>query len=289
MKTIRGSVVSALRRCAVVGVFGCSAVGAFVGTLTGTLALSAPAQAQVLPTPTVQQPQVDSPQRVLFVGNSYFYYNNSLHNHVRRLVAAGNPAIKESQLEYKSSTIGGASLAHHPIEWLTEPGRIGIKEPFQLVVLADGSSQPLSEKRRTQSRQIIRQHAETIRKRGGEVALYMTHTYVPPHREAKPENLVLTARHYIDTANEIKALVIPVALAFDEAYRRRPGIVLHTDYDGSHPDVLGTYLAACVTYGSVYGKPCKGNAYTYYGRVKAEDAAFLQEVADEVVKRFFGR
>ena len=273
MKTLRGGLASA-------------AVGL---AMSAALALGAMVHAQDLPAPSVQQPQVALPERVLFVGNSYFYYNNSLHNHVRRLLAAANPTIRESQLDYKSSTIGGASLAHHPIEWLTEPGRIGVKDPFQLVILADGSAQPLSERRRAQSRQIIRQHAETIRKRGGEVALYMTHVYVAPHREAKPENLALTARHYIEAGNEIKAMVIPVALAFDEAYRRRPGIVLHTDYDGSHPDVLGTYLAACVTYGSVYAKPCKGNAYTYYGRVKAEDAAFLQEVADDVVKRFFGR
>ena len=32
--------------------------------------------------PTVKQPQVDTPKRVLFVGNSYLYYNDSLHNHV---------------------------------------------------------------------------------------------------------------------------------------------------------------------------------------------------------------
>jgi len=252
-------------------------------------AAQAGAMMPALPAPLIKQPQVDTPLRLLFVGNSYFYYNNSLHNHVRRMVAAGNPAVREAQLEYKSSTIGGASLAHHPIEWLTEPGRIGVKEPFQLVILADGSAQPLTEQRRANSRQLIRQHAQTIRQRGGAVALYMTHVYVSPHRETKPENLALTARHYIEAGNEIQALVIPVALAFEEAYRRRPGVVLHTDFDGSHPDTLGTFLAACVTYSSVYGKPCKGNAYQYYGRLKAEDVTFAQEVADDVVARFFGR
>ena len=42
--------------------------------------------------------------------------------------------------------------------------------------------------------------------------------------------------------------VIPVGLAFEEAYRQRPGVKLHKDFDGSHPDLLGTYLAACVTF-----------------------------------------
>lgn len=253
------------------------------------LALLPGASHAQLPAPVVQQPQVEMPRRVLFVGNSYFYYGDSLHNHVRRLVAAGDASIRDSELEYKSSTIGGSSLAHHPIEWLTEPGRIGVREPFQLVILADGSAQPLSRQRAEGSRQLMRQHAETIRRRGGQVALYMTHVYVSPHPQARPENLELTSRHYVTAGNEIRALVIPVALAFDEAYRRRPGIRLHAESDGSHPNLLGTYLAACVTYSSVYARPCKGNPYDYDGRVSAADRGFLQEVADDVVGRFFGR
>ena len=49
------------------------------------------------------------PERVLFVGNSYYYYNNSLHNHVSNLVKAAEPALGE-RLQFKSSTIGGAAL-----------------------------------------------------------------------------------------------------------------------------------------------------------------------------------
>ena len=59
------------------------------------------------PAPTVKAPQVSDPARVLFVGNSYLYYNDSLHNHVRRMAMAAGLA-EESQ--YKSATIGGARL-----------------------------------------------------------------------------------------------------------------------------------------------------------------------------------
>lgn len=257
--------------------------------LAGATSVAFAQPTTALPSPEVKFSPVSAPQRLLFVGNSYFYYGNSLHNHVGRMVVAGDPKTKAADLKYKSATIGGASLAHHNMEWLTEPGRIGVKEGFELVLMMDGSTQPLSEERRTASRQIIKQHAETIRRRGGEVALYMSHVYVPPHKDARPANLELTARHYLSVGNEIRALVIPIALAFDEAYRRRPGIALHTDFDGTHPDILGTYLAACVTYASIYNKPCKGNSYNYFGRLAADDVAFLQEVGDDVVKRFFGR
>jgi len=248
-----------------------------------------PTYAIELATPAIKAPQVDNPTRVLFVGNSYFYYGNSLHNHVQRMAKLNSVMNANSEFQYKSATIGGASLSHHPIEWLTEPGRIGIKAPFELVILADGSAQPLSESGRARSRETINQFAQTIRSRGGQVALYMTHVYVPPHKGASPVNILKTAKHYIDVGNEIGALVIPVGLAFQEAYRRRPDIALHTDFDGSHPDILGTYLAACVTFSSIYGKPCLGNTYDYFGRIGSEDVKFLQRVSDDTVERFFNR
>ena len=238
--------------------------------------------------PAVKAPQIDTPKRVLFVGNSYLYYNDSLHNHVQRMVVAGDPAL-EKALQFKSVTIGGSNLAHHDINYLTEPGRIGVKLPFELVILQDGSAAPLSEKRRALSREKVQEFSDVIRKRGGQVALYMNHTFVPPHKRAKAENIRLTENHYLAIGNEVNALIIPVGLAFEEAYRQRPDIKLHKDFDGTHPDLLGSYLAACVVYASVYGKSPVGNKYDYYGKVGKEDAAFLQKVAEETVKKFYGR
>ncbi len=238
--------------------------------------------------PSVTQPQVDTPHRVLLVGNSYLYYNDSLHNHVRRMVIAGDKSLGKL-LQYKSATIGGASLAHHNIDHLTTPGRIGVKQPFQLVILQGGSFAPLSDAQRAQFREKVMEYSEMIRSRGGQVALYMTHAYVKPHKQAKPENIRLTEDLYVSTGNEVNALVIPVGLAFEEAYRRKPDIKLHKHYDGSHPTLLGTYLAACTVYASVYGKSPVGNSYDYYGAIDKRDVTFLQQVAEDVVKKFYGR
>jgi len=257
-----------------------------LASLFSLLALAA--QPALALSPTVKSPQIENPMRVLFVGNSYFYYGDSVHNHVRRMADAAAPGTLD-KLQYKSATIGGANLAHHNIEYLTEPGRIGVKEPFELVILADGSAQPLTADRRAASLAKIQEFSEVIRKRGGQVALYMTQSYVPPHKEAKPENARLTEAHYVQSGNKVNALVIPVGLAFEEAYKRRPEMKLHKDYDGSHPELAGTYLAACVVYATVYAKPCSGNSYDYYGKIKKEDAAFLQRVADDTVKAFFSR
>jgi hypothetical protein len=63
---------------------------------------------------------------------------------------------------------------------------------------------------------------------------------------------------------------------------------LQKTYDGSHPDLIGSYLAASVVYASLYGKSPVGNAYDYFGKVDRETAAFLQQVADQTVRRFYG-
>jgi hypothetical protein len=240
------------------------------------------------PAPLVKRPQVNAPTHVLFVGNSYLYYGDSLHNHVQRLVVAADPALA-GKLSFKSATIGGAVLAHHNIEHLTKPGQIGVKEPFQLVILQGGSNEPLSDSRRATFKDTVLAFNKVIAERGGKTALYLNHVYVPPHKEAKPENLGLTEDLYVSVGNDIGALVIPVGLAFDEAYRRRPGIALHQDFDGSHPTLIGTYLAACTVYASVWGKSPVGNKYDYFGKVDKDTAAFLQQVAADVVSKFYGR
>jgi hypothetical protein len=53
--------------------------------------------------------------RVLFIGNSYLYYNDSLHNHVKRMASERFSATASRDFQYKSATIGGARLQHHDI------------------------------------------------------------------------------------------------------------------------------------------------------------------------------
>lgn len=239
-------------------------------------------------TPAVKQPQVDAPQRVLLVGNSYLYYGDSMHNHLRRIAAAAEPSWSKT-MEYKSATIGGASLSHHNIDWLTKPGQIGIKEPFQLVILQGHSAAALSDKRQEAFRKAATEANKLITARGGKTALYMTHAYVPPHKEANPNSIRQIESFFVTMGNELNALVIPVGLAFEEAYRRHPELKLHKAYDGSHPSLIGTYLAAATTFGAIYGKPTVGNSFDAFGEIDPATLKKLQQVADDTVKKFFGR
>ena len=229
-----------------------------------------------------------SPQRILFVGNSYFYYNDSLHNHVKRIAEEIGPH-GTGEYEYKSATIGGARLSHHPVEALLEPGRLGIDQPFELVILQGGSFEPLEEESRAQLRATAIELSEKIRATGAEVALYMTHAYVEPDERYEPGLIDKIGPTYVSLGNELDALVIPVGLAFERAYEQRPDIVLHESFDGTHPSMLGTYLAACVVYQSIYGQSVTAADYDYFGEVDKASAEFLRRVADETVREFYRR
>lgn len=240
------------------------------------------------PVPAVKAPLVENPTHVLLVGNSYLYYGDSLHNHLRRMVMAGDPSMQK-KLKYKSATIGGAKLVDHDIAYLTKPGQLRVKEPFQVVVLQGASNAALSEDNHKDFRDAVVKANEIITGNGGATALYMTHAYVAPHKKASPKNIGLIESMYVSVGNEVGALVIPVGLAFEEAYRRRPDIKLHKHYDGSHPSLIGSYLAAATAYASLYGKSPVGNSYDYFGAIDADTARFLQQVAADTVTAFNAR
>lgn len=250
--------------------------------------VAAPAEAGQVVSPDVRQLENRAPKRVLFVGNSYLYYNDSLHNHVKRIAEEIGPH-GPGEYPYKSATISGARLSHHDLDGLLAPGRLGIAEPFDLVILQGGSREVLTQADRAGFHAVAAAFSKKIRATGAEVALYMIHAYVPPHTSYDPGMLEKIRQTYVSTGNQLDALVIPVGLAFERAYRERPETMLHETFDGTHPNLLGTYLAACVVYQSTYGRSVTGIEYDYFGEVPKQAAEFLQRIADETVREFFGR
>lgn len=237
---------------------------------------------------TVQRLSNEAPARVLFVGNSYLYYNDSLHNHVKRIAEEIGPN-GPGEYQYKSATISGSRLSHHDVGSLVEPGKLGVEEPFELVVLQGGSRETMTKRNRAEFRAQAAKHAGKIRATGAEVALYMTHAYVEPHAQYDPGMFDTIRQTYVAVGNNLDALVIPVGLAFERAYRERPEVMLHEAFDGTHPNMLGTYLAACVVYQSIYGQSVIGIEYDYYGEVDKPSAKFLRRIANDTVSEFFRR
>src|SRR5436305_2000886 len=62
---------------------------------------------------------------------------------------------------------------------------------------------------------------------------------------------------YQELGKELKAKVAPVGIAWEMALKAERQLALH-DPDKKHPNAAGTYLAACVIYGTIYGKSPEG-------------------------------
>tara|TARA_Y100000389_G_scaffold97779_1_gene94424 strand:- start:1855 stop:2628 length:774 start_codon:yes stop_codon:yes gene_type:complete len=224
------------------------------------------------------------PETILFIGNSYLYYGDSLHNHFRRMVEEYFAGYDASSV--KSVTIGGSRLKHHNVERLIKPKAISSIEKFDLVILQGGSSETLTQDNRKEFSYFVKKHVETIRANNSKAALYMTHAYVKPHKKFMDNQIKIIEEAYTKVGNENQVLVIPVGLAFDLAYQEQPSIRLHKP-DATHPSLLGTYLAACTVFSSIYGKTPIGLRYDYYGAINKKDKIFLQVIADKATSIYY--
>jgi hypothetical protein len=238
--------------------------------------------------PEVTSIGINNPKQILFVGNSYFYYNNSLHNHVVRLAKAADPENAKSY-NFRSATISGAYLKYHPLESYLKPGALGYDKPFDVVILQGHSASQTTPEKHEAFVNTVKDFDKLIKNSGAKTALYMTHAYSQKHKKYSPDMIEMNRTGYLDAGNQVGALVIPVGLAFQAAYEKKPGIELQQEYDGSHPTKLGTYLAACVVYASLYEQSPVGNTYHGMIPIDAETATFLQTIAWDTVKSFYGR
>lgn len=220
---------------------------------------------------------IDPPHKVLFVGNSFSYYNDSLHGHLRHLVLA---ADQEHAKEYvfRSSTISGAYLMEHAGDL---PYELQARH-WDVVVLQGQSREPMAKdaEKAQRFRQAARGFDGLIRASGARAVFFMTWAY-----QDKPAMTEPLAKGYEAIANELDDLVVPVGLAFRRSLEERPALVLHFK-DHMHPSLAGTYLAACTFYAALYGKSPEGNPYT--ADLDADSAHFLQGVAWRTVRGYYG-
>jgi hypothetical protein len=57
--------------------------------------------------------------------------------------------------------------------------------------------------------------------------------------------------------------------------------------DGTPPSLLGTYLAACTVFASVFNESPVGLKYDYNGLINPDDKLFLQKIAESTVRTFY--
>jgi hypothetical protein len=234
----------------------------------------------------------EPPKSILWVGNSFFYYNNSMHNYLSNLVRAADP---KNTLRATSVTISGSGLDWHDVESYFRPNGIGrysfvgdneivfnkIDKLFDAVILSDCSQCPVHPQLKSVFHEYAKKHSDTVIKHGARPVFLMTWAY-----KDKPEMTAQLAEEYTIAGNNNDALVIPAGLAFAKAIGQRPELEFYQP-DKRHPTLIGTYLAASTAYAAIYKKSPVNNSYV--ASIEPKTANFLQSVAWETVQEYFGK
>lgn len=231
---------------------------------------------------------IQSNERILFVGNSFSYFNNGLHNHVSNLVrASGKWTNGKSQ--FRLMTISGGKLKEH------QAGLNSMlsNRQWNKVILQAHSNEPITRKRKKSFIRASQILSKMVRKTGAEPIFFMSWAY-----KDQPEMTGALKNSFIAIANSLDAQVVPVGLAFADALKEYPEINLYTadiesfDANGKvitkkavkHPSLAGTYLAACVFYAFLYQQTPEGLPYT--AGLPIEDIKHLQQIAWKTVSTF---
>lgn len=242
--------------------------------------------------PAVRDLGPEPPRSAIYIGNSFFYFNNGISGHVAGLMrGAPQPAAMRSSMV----TISGSGLEWHDVASYFRPDAIGrysftpsneivFNQPgarlFDIAIMMDCSLCPIHPQLGAVFVEHARRHAETVRRFGARPVFFMSWAY-----KDKPEMTAGLAEAYTRAGNENEALVIPAGLAFARAMAERPALDLYVA-DLRHPSLAGTYLAAAVTYAAILNRSPEENRYT--AGLPAEDAAFLRRVAWQTVRDYLG-
>lgn len=250
---------------------------------------AAPAAAQTKP--KVLEIGTDRPASAIYIGNSFFYYNNSLHGHVTQLLRAADPAYR---FRSTSVTISGSGSDWHDVGSYFRPNAIGqysfdannnvvfnkIERLFDVAIMMDCSQCPVHPQLKSVFVEQFKKHSETVRKHGAKPVFFMSWAYAD-----KPGMTTELAEAYTQAGNDNDALVIPAGLAFANSVKQRPELNLYAT-DKRHPSLAGTYLAACTVYASLFKKSPVDLGYT--AGLDAGTAKFLQTVAWDTVQAYYG-
>jgi len=226
---------------------------------------------------------------IMLIGNSFFYYNNSLHNHLGDLYDA-DPEFKTPKR--RSITINGSSLSWHDVESYLSNDEIGSfkinsetnnYEPYQdrdidVVIMMDCSLCPINDERRPSFYKYVKKHSKTVRSKGAEPILFMSWPY-----KNKPEMQNQLEKEFLKVSKINKLRMIPAGQAFLHVNQNYPSINLYTD-DLRHPSKEGTYLAALMVFTTLNDKSPEGN--TYIMDLDPQIAKTLQKVAWITYEKF---
>jgi hypothetical protein len=205
------------------------------------------------------------PVKVLFIGNSYTYFNN-LPGMLEQLAKSAGMTI-----ETRMVVEGGATLQDH---WEEGKALKVIREgSWDYVILQDQSTLGafiVNGQNRIADPAYFHKYSRLfdreIKKSDAKTVFYLTWA-----GKNKPEDDQAALNYaYVSIARELKDLIAPVGIVWHNVRRENPNLELYVE-DASHPTGAGTYLAACELYALVLRKSPVGLPFQINGNPVDED------------------
>jgi uncharacterized protein DUF4886 len=258
--------------------------------LVGAAVLAAsPVAAQTKP--KILATGLEKPASAIFIGNSFFYYNNGISSRFTSLLRAADPDYK---FRATMVTISGSGADWHDVDSYFRPNAIGmysfdrnnnivfnkIDRLFDLAIMMDCSQCPIHPQLKSVFYEYSKKNSDIVRQHGAVPVFFMSWAYAD-----KPEMTAELAEAYTQAGNDDGAFVIPAGLAFARAVAQRPDLNLYAR-DKRHPSMAGTYLATATVYAALYKKSPVG--LKYRAGLERETATFLQTAAWDTVQAYFG-
>jgi hypothetical protein len=223
--------------------------------------------------------------RVLFIGNSHTYYNNLPGMFTLLARSGGWPVVADS------NTPSGYALEGHMSNPVTL-AKIN-QGGWDYVILQEQSLYPVIDFYRYGSMYPSATYLDSlIRAHGGRTALFMTwgwrgggqhdqggHYSIPFVDYFQMQDTMTAA--YVMLNNMLSSTLVPAGCAWSRAMRTDTTLDLWQPLDDYHPNLMGSYLAACVFYATFFHQSPIGLTYT--AGLTPEQAAFFQSIADQTV------
>jgi hypothetical protein len=202
---------------------------------------------------------------ILFIGNSYTYINNGVDRKLKGMA----PTSRITRVAKP-----GYTLADH---WNDSSALKAIRKGgWEVVVLQEQSQTPVIDQ--VKFYDYVRKFDKEIKQVGAQTILFMT--WERPDSVQYGVTTDNLAQAYRSIGWELGDIVAPVGLAFRRSLEENPELILNTS-DG-HPTNLGTYLAACVLYETIFGESPVGNPYSD-SSITMKEREFLQQIAAKIM------
>lgn len=233
--------------------------------------------------PTFYSDAANATQAILFIGDSFTFYNDGINMHTKLLAASGTPS---TILACDHATHGGATLQRlWSLSFVRQSIKIGhITSPYMkydYVVLQDDIPEYTSHTM-DHFYDYVRQFSSEIRSSKLHVAAEPILLMAWAYERLPWVSLDQIATAHRTISDELSVKVAPVGLAFRRALQQRPAMAM-LGGDFEHETLHGTYLAACIVWTVIRGTEVTSE-YSYVpSGVTAEEGAFLRGIARDSV------